>query len=180
MTEYTCKYCGDKFHSHIILKQSYMFCSSYCRIKYRSFEAGKNRHEAGLKRCIKCGKNFLPTKSTLQDTCQECKTKIPPKNRERKICPICGESFIPEHTTNQMYCSVECRKKARSKLGGIPPELREFLLEEANYTCERCGKRTLQLHAHHKVFLCHGGEDSLDNIEVLCWNCHYEAHKYKP
>ena len=45
--------------------------------------------------------------------------------------------------------------------------------------CEHCGwtpPEAKLLHAHHIVALAVGGSDTLDNVAVLCPNCHSLAH----
>jgi HNH endonuclease len=42
--------------------------------------------------------------------------------------------------------------------------------------CVRCFK-TKYLHAHHIVAIADGGPDTLENIDVLCGQCHREWHQ---
>tara|TARA_R110002072_G_scaffold211007_2_gene368627 strand:- start:468 stop:1055 length:588 start_codon:yes stop_codon:yes gene_type:complete len=59
------------------------------------------------------------------------------------------------------------------------------VLERADGYCERCQNRspfcratdgTPYLEVHHKIMLARGGEDTADNAEALCPNCHREKH----
>lgn len=43
--------------------------------------------------------------------------------------------------------------------------------------CERCGSATLDIELHHKVSVELGGDNSADNIELLCHKCHNKANK---
>lgn len=51
--------------------------------------------------------------------------------------------------------------------------------------CQVCGyahgvpERADNLKAHHMVAVQYGGSDSLDNLIMLCNNCHEEVHKYE-
>jgi hypothetical protein len=55
-------------------------------------------------------------------------------------------------------------------------ELRVRLLEERDYTCERCGKRTFySLELHHLTYERAGGELDSD-VVVLCRKCHVDLH----
>lgn len=47
----------------------------------------------------------------------------------------------------------------------------------ANYVCERCGSKQ-NLHAHRKQAGKDGGQYELDNIEILCWECHKQTPTY--
>jgi len=65
------------------------------------------------------------------------------------------------------------------------PDVVAEVLERANGTCECCRKPapflrasddTPYLEVHHIVFLSKGGEDTVDNAEALCPNCHRQKH----
>lgn len=47
-----------------------------------------------------------------------------------------------------------------------------------DYTCQECGDTDTEIHAHHITPIHSGGlKYDMDNIIVLCAECHYEAHK---
>lgn len=59
------------------------------------------------------------------------------------------------------------------------------VLSCANGICEKCSQpapfsrsknNSPYLEVHHKVHLAHGGDDSIENAEALCPNCHRERH----
>jgi 5-methylcytosine-specific restriction protein A len=58
------------------------------------------------------------------------------------------------------------------------------VLKQANGICECCNKQApfkkrngeWYLEVHHKVQLAHDGEDTVENAEALCPNCHREKH----
>jgi len=52
--------------------------------------------------------------------------------------------------------------------------MRKRALKLAHYRCERCGFRGI-LHVHHKTYARLGDED-LDDLQVLCEECHNEEH----
>ena len=65
------------------------------------------------------------------------------------------------------------------------PDVVAEVLKRANGVCERCHKNapfirksdnTPYLEVHHKIQLAHGGDDTVENAEALCPNCHREAH----
>ncbi len=43
--------------------------------------------------------------------------------------------------------------------------------------CERCGRRSGQLDIHHKKRVSEGGDNSLENLELLCRPCHTLEHQ---
>lgn len=56
--------------------------------------------------------------------------------------------------------------------------LRRTALERADYSCERCGKRPgkANLEMHHIVPVGEGGADYLENVVMLCYDCHQRQH----
>ncbi len=52
-------------------------------------------------------------------------------------------------------------------------DIRRKKLFEANYTCERCGVKE-NLDVHHLHYLTKG-EESMDDLQALCKECHYYA-----
>ena len=50
------------------------------------------------------------------------------------------------------------------------------ILQRDGYRCRSCGMRS-GLNCHHVVFRSQGGEDTTENILVLCSACHDGIHK---
>ena len=48
-------------------------------------------------------------------------------------------------------------------------------IEAEKIKCEKCGSR-VELEWHHKVPFSEGGDDSPDNLHVLCQSCHSNLH----
>ena len=55
-------------------------------------------------------------------------------------------------------------------------ELRRQALEDADFTCDDCGKTGVPLHVHHIEYPKSFEDDSLENLEVLCEMCHFIVH----
>ena len=53
---------------------------------------------------------------------------------------------------------------------------RNILLNE-HKGCQKCG-RTIGLEVHHIKPQSEGGNDEIENLQVLCGICHNEIHKY--
>jgi diadenosine tetraphosphate (Ap4A) HIT family hydrolase len=58
-------------------------------------------------------------------------------------------------------------------LGAIPGRLRYETLARAGFRCELCGVSAEEraLDVDHIMPRKHGGEDTLDNFQALCWKC---------
>jgi len=57
---------------------------------------------------------------------------------------------------------------------------RKLVKERDNYTCQICGKKqdeTLLMVDHIKP-LAQGGDNSLENLQTLCWECNLKKAKY--
>jgi HNH endonuclease len=54
--------------------------------------------------------------------------------------------------------------------------LRDRILQERDWTCERCGTQSFfSIHVHHKTYERFGEETDAD-LEVLCRKCHVAHH----
>jgi RNA-directed DNA polymerase len=56
----------------------------------------------------------------------------------------------------------------------------DYLWKSQGGRCARCGQtlRTSEQpwHIHHRCWLCHGGQDTVDNEELLHKHCHHQIH----
>lgn len=67
------------------------------------------------------------------------------------------------------------------------PEKRQAAFERAGYRCEMVTdddghptpcERTTDLHPHHRLRRSQGGSDELENLVILCAQCHRFVHDY--
>ncbi|MCK5608048.1 HNH endonuclease [Candidatus Pacearchaeota archaeon] len=58
----------------------------------------------------------------------------------------------------------------------ISKKLRATLIQNENCSCSKCGKKSLSLRIHHKKPVALGGTNAPENLEVLCKDCHRDAH----
>lgn len=83
----------------------------------------------------------------------------------------------PEY--NVTHCSYyECSPKVSYKQymeSSAWKEKRKAKLREADYKCERCGSAK-NLTVHHLTY-AHLRNEPLDDLIVLCWNCHNQIHR---
>ena len=54
--------------------------------------------------------------------------------------------------------------------------LRNQVLHRDGWRCQSCGAMS-NLEVHHKNFRSHSGEDSEENLTVLCNACHAAVHR---
>jgi hypothetical protein len=66
-------------------------------------------------------------------------------------------------------------KKSSRKRSPIPEELEAKLLVESRNTCNICWK-SKEVQIHHIIPVEFGGDNSEDNLIVVCLNCHSDVH----
>lgn len=116
-----------------------------------------------------------------------------------KYCKNCGQALLVRQKNNT-FCSVECSKEYASKTtiqawlngevsgaranGQISSTIRKYLIEQAGNKCELCGWNKINpttglvpLEIHHKDgnYL----NNTRDNLQVLCPNCHSLTPNFK-
>lgn len=108
-------------------------------------------------------------------------------------CLNCGKEFTSYGNTRGKYCSHQCQHEYQHKLyidkwkrgetdgatGTYMPSdhIRKYMLERADYRCERCGwcetnehHPTPPLQLHHIDGNCLNNRE--ENLAILCPNCH--------
>lgn len=99
-------------------------------------------------------------------TCPQChKNYIGPKKRCSRACANkarIGISYTRAGLHNKAYQGSLLKEKVATKRGGV---------------CERCAESNYAiLQIHHKKERHKGGTDHLNNLELLCPNCHTTHH----
>lgn len=103
--------------------------------------------------------------------------------RKTKVCPGCDK----EYTGKKASCSRACSNKlrtgikyftgARKDIAKSVKALRSRLFLLRGPQCEKCRFSNVKaLHVHHKIRRCDGGTNELDNLELICANCHCIHH----
>jgi len=103
--------------------------------------------------------------------------------RKESPCPICGKLVLAG--LNTKTCSRACSNKYREGIKykiGRPRDkaktayfLKVRLLAVRGDKCERCSyDKTAILQVHHKDR--DRNNNNLDNLALICPNCHYEDH----
>lgn len=57
-------------------------------------------------------------------------------------------------------------------------EKRNGALKNAHHRCERCGQEEGSLQVHHRTYKRVGGDETPEDLEVLCEACHYRHHEF--
>lgn len=94
-------------------------------------------------------------------------------------CKTCGQKYY--HSVKSTYCSKECHKKNQIYNKDVTLSPYYELKKKNNFECQACHKKfgspNKYLHTHHIHPKFLGGDDSFDNIIILCSTCHLLAHK---
>lgn len=139
--------------------------------------------------CSLCQKNIYKKPKELRNSIsgniycsRECFAKSLVINKDP--CPVCDN---PKPTNMHKYCSRACANKARYGIKynvGQPQSkfaklryLKKKLVELRGPFCERCKYDVIDiLVVHHKIERSKGGSNDIDNLELLCPNCHALHH----
>jgi predicted RNA-binding Zn-ribbon protein involved in translation (DUF1610 family) len=157
------------------------------------------------KKCKHCGEP-LPYEKRRNSYCNSsCSAKSNNKCRVLRkeintfTCLNCGKEGLGNHGANK-FCNNKCQAEYYNKqrikewkegrLTGIVGDyglaqfIRKYMLEKAHYKCERCGwgeknpytgKYVLEIHHKDGDYT----NNTEENLEVLCLNCHGMTENYK-
>jgi 5-methylcytosine-specific restriction endonuclease McrA len=106
---------------------------------------------------------------------------------DNERCDQCGGSYavrVRHNKDGDVSLCLACRQKRDEDYKRKEAILRagfqsakNRLIKSRGQACERCGKYHENLHAHHIKKLMDGGGNTEDNLQLLCPDCHKEAHK---
>lgn len=156
--EHICTVCGKGYRKKESDINSIKYCSANCKELSKEKRKQENIRKK-IKKCNKCGKDFLPN-SNLQLYCsKECRTIT-------KTCEHCGKEFTRLNKStlrNQKYCSTKCQGESRAK------------------SHEEYYKRFSDIHKGHIVPI-ERYTRSNNELTVLCLDCGNKttrkAHQY--
>ena len=136
--------------------------------------------------CIICGKAIYKRPKEIKEGCVYCSRACYGISCRKEIpCVVCGKLILA--SKHSKTCSRACSNKNREGIKykiGAPncnftrkEKLKTILIKERGAKCERCSYCNIDiLQVHHKIRKADGGTDDLNNLELLCPNCHYEHH----
>ncbi len=150
-----------------------------------------------LKNCKLCEKEFLspPYRKGYfcSTTCQRKGRKFKQTELVHGKCEFCGKDFSQPKwwKSPAKFCSITCMSKVRGQnmraekhfrwKGGLKrPGKEKRAIKEAKQLykkCQRCGSEK-NLHGHHKIKYSERPDlcDVMENIEILCCQCHAKEH----
>lgn len=102
---------------------------------------------------------------------------IPPLKFENRVCPCCESTFTTElrASNKQITCSRSCSNTYFRTRDGATT-YRERALKHYGCICSSCGfSNVLALEVHH--IDKNRDNNSIENLKVLCANCHTLTHK---
>lgn len=205
MQDVKCKQCKTMFEVDDSKRnwKSIKLCSDECR---RAVAAEKKRKKYQPKKsvisyCQNCGDSFkaASTIGTRQKFCSRDCWKAVKRDRAHqewadsqrvRACAHCDSDFLPRKFAagKQKYCSHECQVRAISKRhngkykrsGSYQQEfkvVRSAALER-DKVCVLCGSdERPQVHHLDNSGRLDSCNNSLDNLAVLCGDCHSAIHK---
>lgn len=135
-------------------------------------------------KCIACKKDIYKRPAQIKSSRVFCSQTCYGKSCRKEVaCIICGTLILGG--LNKKTCSRSCSNKNRVgiKYGMMRPNdkikkqeiIKSRLIETRGMKCEVCGYSKYNiLHIHHKDR--NRQNNSFDNLELICPNCHYEKH----
>lgn len=173
---FICEKCGKEFSKEIDevdferdktrkkKKYNYRFCCKSCansrvmtkekieKIKNSLKKFYENKEEVLYEYvCEKCGKKFKHTRI---------------RKERHKHCDDCRQNR--PHTKDDTNSLLNLSKRTVSKI-----------LKRANQKCSICGWNESSCDIHHIVERKNGGTDDIDNLIIVCPNCHRVIHSEK-
>jgi hypothetical protein len=141
------------------------------------------------KGCPECGTGFrLEYRGRAKKFCsRECSYAAQAKRqlgvirvRPPRVCTGCGETWRPSHGVESQASSLcwPCRKPVAdgTVYANVKAHLKKRLVAREGGRCQDCGKSADDvgepLHAHHEEPQALGGPNTLDNLRLLCPDCH--------
>jgi hypothetical protein len=106
--------------------------------------------------------------------------------RQEKPCAVCGKPILA--SLRKKTCGRSCANRQRRGIGyglGSPNDkvlllhaLKSQLVQQRGATCERCGYAQVTiLQVHHRDR--NRANNGIENLELVCPNCHCEEHYLK-
>jgi 5-methylcytosine-specific restriction endonuclease McrA len=141
-----------------------------------------------------CGKEYQTHKglNAHQIAHKDRKDRYSVSRQKDKVvynCQYCNKEFQYSKGTMNKFCSIQCNakyvweKKSVPKIEqGLGGNLHRYLRETRGDNCELCGQTSIWNGKQLKLQLDHidGHSDNnkLDNVRLLCPNCHTQTETY--
>lgn len=145
--------------------------------------------------CVKCGDKFW-THSFRANTAKYCSKKCWSDRGQIRDCKVCGKPFKVQVGTRELHCSRDCYtstltgsghpgwrggsslESERARSSSELKQWRVAVLARDGFECQRCGAKSVELHAHHILSFADHPDFRFDvtNGETLCVSCHGIEH----
>ena len=126
-------------------------------------------------KCAYCGRWMFLTNMMVVARLQSLRSVG--KGESRPYCSDGCKQACPIFWKRTRYRGQEIDSSSRE----VQPELRKMALERDGYTCQRCevSDECISLHCHHIKAVADDPIESadLDNVIILCSECHKEVHQ---
>lgn len=170
------------------MKNEYIVRCSKCGKEYTvnctsaAFAAGKYKRTCS-RHCASSRSMTPETKQKISDSVKKTISKNK-KPKHNYICESCGKEFTTEHSIKKgrrVHCN-ECKQKRSHYKNDITSILDVSkrtitkILQRSNKGCSICGWNESTCDIHHIIPKSKGGNDELDNLIVVCPNCHRVIH----
>lgn len=141
--------------------------NSYCKVCNKEIYRRPSQIEKGN---IYCSQKCYGESCTILVSCVICGTEYN-KGLHKKTCSrACSNKLRIGNRYNQIGRPSKDKVKTSR-------QLKNRLIELRGSKCERCLYDKVHiLNVHHKIRRADGGSDDLDNLELICPNCHAEEH----
>lgn len=187
-----CRKCDDVIPYE---KKENKYCSRSCAISVNNRGVRRHGHR-DIENCLNCGETLIGKsgKKYCSRFCAETKDLHSDGHVQvgTGICLNCGKDIVGRNKNKKRYCDRDCDIKYRWKLKKEAIEkdpnsvgiraLKRFVVKERGHKCEKCGisewfGQSISLDMHH----IDGNykNNSLDNLKLLCPNCHAITPTYK-
>lgn len=169
-----CLTCNKEFY----VKKHRIDTAKYCSMKC----LGIGTTIKVIRKCNICDKEF----SIIESRCKKAKycsqacykKALSLKGTKQYFCSHCGKEFWSYRHTGRKYCSKKCTGKSYHKIfnPSFTTVRKTMLIRGLIKICNRCGydKEPLILGVHHRDR--NRKNNTLENLEVLCPNCHSLEH----
>lgn len=172
MVTIQCQQCGKPFETYKCRENIAKFCSYQCAGDWRrtAYLGENNPKWSGI--------------TEREKTCQFCgvKFRLGPKDtiaifKNRKFCskPCADKGGFRFSGENHPSYRAEARRKNR---GGSHHKWVNAVISRDLATCQHCGVKNVELHAHHiKPYRDHPDlRFDVSNGITLCYKCHWNVH----
>lgn len=176
---FNCLYCKKESIQIRQRTRPKVFCNSYCRNKALSENNKVN------KICVICKKDYsVDFKSAKKSV--SCSKKCYEKYRGGlKIadCMYCGKDVLGRQTSNRrkdfIFCSKSCHGRFKIRLKEPKSYSRKVywnkIKNKEKICCDLCNITDIHILTIHHIDE-NRKNNSLDNLQLLCYNCHYKIH----